>query len=520
MNLNYLNSHRPSGFFGACDKFLPKLYLELKRHLQKAQTTLESNTFHLNDCDLNNLATAVIEFAEDVHNNIGIWRSYEAHNLDYFNTSIPLILPQDQNIGVNPFNRFRVQHLVWVLYSELKQDLVFSPTHRDLIKLSEVISDYISDAFKKMPQGSGVKTFLTRSGEYAWDLKRKLLWLGQHSYLFRLVYRNYIETHKNEDLIGMADDFVCQESTPWSGLGAIDILSEVLSLKGQQKQDLLSWNERHFAYYEVLSVSNSRQKLKNLINDNIYTLRIPSRSPSFEPQKVYFGSLVPWNMEWYWSGMQYILGEISETEKRDLRSKFLRKSSNIAYRYCSDLLQKSRDNLNVQYDAFLKSHGDVLAVYPDGLSMAADQQREYKLLYKSFSSEKLLDVMEKHKLKNPWPEMSFPSDLLEDNTGVGVFFNVNEGLEIMGSFNHIISGLQKRGKNLTQIESEGIASLMCSKAISPQFIEKMVERYGCESFASVFFIQDPVESHFLQYLLRRYKGHFYKNRYPSINLVN
>jgi len=237
-------------------------------------------------------------------------------------------------------------------------------------------------------------------------------------------------------------------------------------------------------------------------------------------QDVVLGSLVSWNGEWYWSGLQYVIGKVSATVTHELRSEFLKSFPHVVYRYCSDLAQKARDNMKAQYDEFIRYHGDNLVVYPDGLSMAADQQAQYKLHYKSFPEETILEVQRKHNLEKPIPTMSYPQALLDDETGIGLFFNENEGQEIMQAFNHIINGMKKRGINLTEIESEIIRGFIFSEAISPKFIEKMVEKYGDESIASAFLIREPKESHYLDYLLRRHKGHFYKNRYPNISFVD
>ena len=46
-----------------------------------------------------------------------------------------------------------------------------------------------------------------------------------------------------------------------------------------------------------------------------------------------------------------------------------------------------------------------------------------------------------------------------------------------------------------------------------------VQDYGDESLASTFFIRDTADKVYVEYLLRRYKGHFYRKRYPTLVLV-
>ena len=49
---------------------------------------------------------------------------------------------------------------------------------------------------------------------------------------------------------------------------------------------------------------------------------------------------------------------------------------------------------------------------------------------------------------------------------------------------------------------------------------KLVQDYGDASIASAFLIPQDYDKHYLDYLLRRYKGHFYRKRYPSLTIVN
>ena len=86
-----------------------------------------------------------------------------------------------------------------------------------------------------------MKTFLTTPNTYGWEVKRKLVWMGQHSYLFRLPCAHYVRDHGGTADIPTLDDFLCQETTHWSGLGVIDILAATLDITDSQRRDLRSW---------------------------------------------------------------------------------------------------------------------------------------------------------------------------------------------------------------------------------------------------------------------------------------
>jgi hypothetical protein len=84
------------------------------------------------------------------------------------------------------------------------------------------------------------------------------------------------------------------------------------------------------------------------------------------------------------------------------------------------------------------------------------------------------------------------------------------------NFNWVKDGLSKKGINLTEDEENAICQFIFSNAISPKFVHRLANEYGPESIATSFFLQNKDDKSCLYYLLRRYKGHFYRKRYPSL----
>jgi hypothetical protein len=512
-------SHRPPGYVAKGDKYLPQLAKELERVLAKTQQSLKYNTLRLSNSKLEELAGVLVEFAEDAHNDIGIWNSLERHNTEFFGTPLPFVVEPKEDIGQEAMNEQRVQHLLWVLYSELNPQLILSPTHHDLKQLSETASGFLKSRFAKIPRGSSVKKFLSQPNKFGWDVKRKLIWLGTHSYLFRNNFQNYVDDHGGKPEIPIIDDFVCQKTTSWSGLGVIDILASILDISDEQRLGLRSWYERHQAYYRILATEGQSSQVLNIINDKPYTVRISADKNPLEVGTIVFGSLVPWNEEWYWSGTQYILDNVTEEALGELKNTFRRKFPEIAYRYCSKLAEKAKQVNDFQYHEFIKYHGNDLAIYPNGLSMAADRRKEIRLQWESKPKDVVTRAIEEHKLKGPRPDMPFPRDLLESENGVGVYYNPDEGTEIMTGFNNIISGFEKKGTNLNEEEEKGIRSFVWSDSVSPKFVRRLTQEYGSESIEAAFLIRGSHDESHVNYLLRRYKGAYYRRRYPRITLV-
>ena len=146
-----------------------------------------------------------------------------------------------------------------------------------------------------MPKDSGVKAFLQTANVYGWDVKRKLVWLGLHSFMFRANCNQYLDEKAGGKAdISNIDDFVCQECTHWSGLGAIEILAKVLDISDEDRKDLRSWYERHASFYKLMSVSKEMLRAVNIISDQPYQIRINMKRHPFKVGQLVFGSLVPW----------------------------------------------------------------------------------------------------------------------------------------------------------------------------------------------------------------------------------
>ncbi|GAI51675.1 unnamed protein product, partial [marine sediment metagenome] len=46
---------------------------------------------------------------------------------------------------------------------------------------------------------------MAQPNDYGWDIKRKLIWLGKHSYLFRQCCHDYIENNGGKPEIAIVD---------------------------------------------------------------------------------------------------------------------------------------------------------------------------------------------------------------------------------------------------------------------------------------------------------------------------
>ncbi|MEI8372321.1 MAG: DUF3843 family protein [Planctomycetota bacterium] len=515
------SAHRPREYQGQGDSHLPRIVRQLQKTLSKTQRGFAYDTLRLAPKVLGELAGILVDFAEDLHNGTGIWAAYEHYNAEFFGVALPLTSGNngsDLGMGLHP-DRFL--HFLWVLYPSFIDGLTFSPTHQDLRCVADAVSSFLSKAFAAIPKESGVKAFLGTPNTHGWNAKRKLIWLGTHSFLFRTQFALYMkEQPSGRSEIEHTDAFICQECTRWSGLGAIDILAGALDISADDRKDLRSWYELHSSFYKILSVSSEILQAVNVINDQPYRIRINMEKHPFKPEQFIFGSLVPWRGEWYWSGEQKLLGDASKVDVDDLKKSMKRHSSRIVCRYSKEYEAQVRQRMSEIQRNMLAFHGGKdLVIYPDGLAMAADWQKEIREQWEARPEQEVKEVIERHGLKKGRAEMKLPQDLLEAKGGLGVFLNPDEGKEIMTHFTSLITGLKKKGEGLSTDQEMTIRGFFESVTISPRFVRRVLDERGDESVRTAFLLKGDLPNYWLDYLLRSRKGRYYRKRYPALAVV-
>ena len=509
---------------GRTDKYLPDIAQDLRRLLEKTQHGFTDRSVVWPGETVSELAATLVGFGEDVHVDVGLWRSLENYHREFFGAPLPLATGLDPAPPLTTFDARRLQHLLWTLWAELSPAERVSPTHPNLLRLAEVAGAFLEARFAPLPKDSSVKNFLASPSQFGWEIKRKLIWLGTHSYLFRWFYADYVSQLKAAVTIGDTDDFICQESTAWAGLGAIDILAGVLDVSAEDRASLRTWYERHAAFYRVLSRQDRGGQtetilLRNLVNRQPYTVRMDTPQCPFHPGQVIFGSLTPWRGEWYWSGEQRTYQSMTETDETNVRKEMLERSSGIAYRYCPAEAAQAREYARQHHTDYVARCGGDLVVYPDGLALAAAEQKHMESLWRATDHDKVRRVMQERGLTQPRPSLQFPREFLDHDQGIGAFSSPEEGQEFMLGFNHILSGLRKRGEDLSTTERSALRHFVTGQVISPAFVRRLVREHGAASLRETFCLHDLSLEPALTFLLRTYKGCHFRNRYPSLALV-
>ncbi len=488
---------RPPGAAKKAEKALFNVALEYRNELWLRLGEIDAEVFDLEPDEVDELAVAVTGMAEDLHADAGLWRSLEAYHAEFFGVPLPLLC-RDGDAGLETFDARRFRFFFYTLWRLFHPDHIVSPGHRGFIALAEHASGFFRKTFAGLSQTSPWTGFFAGSNRRGREVKRKLVWIGTRSFLFRLFHQDYVAHRepKPGEEIATTDDFLCQECTAWSGLGGLDILAATLDLSEDDRKALRGWHERHMAVYRIGKSTPDGRKEElleavNEINGQPYRVRIGTdMGPNpFRSGVLVFGSLVSWRGDWYWSGTQKILS-LSSIELAEARTNFRRRGA-IAYRYCPDLEMRAREIEAEHHADFIKFHGADLAVFPDEASAAAAENKRLRL---PDAHETLMDAGDK----------------------TAVFYHPGEGVEMFTAYGTLLAGLEKRDGELTPDEIHAIQAFMEEDSISPAFVRRVIRETGSAAVEGLYGF--PENSSGIGYLLRRFKGCYFRKRYPSLSL--
>jgi len=226
---------------------------------------------------------------------------------------------------------------------------------------------------------------------------------------------------------------------------------------------------------------------------------------------------VPWRGEWYWSGGQKCFPRVP-ADFAGIRGSMIEKSSRIVFRYRPDLTERAQQIDAEYHKAFVNSHGSDLALFPDGLTAAAAMQRQLREQIEARMGAELPGFLAKHRVDRSGPKFSWPARLIECRRGLALFYHEGEGMEIMADFDVLRAALGRSSAPLSEDEAEVLRAFLESAEISPAFVRRVIREHGSAGLASWYYLPTGSDAE-VEYLLRRFKGAYYRRRYPNLSLT-
>ena len=142
-----LEANRPPVTAGRLDQRLASLALALRGVVAETQKSFIYPACQLDNDALDELAVVLVEFAEDIHAGIGLWQALENYQSEFFGTPLPPFLEVGESLA-GRFDPRRVRHFLYILWRQLKPDLILAPDQPDLTELTEAVSEFLVAAFR------------------------------------------------------------------------------------------------------------------------------------------------------------------------------------------------------------------------------------------------------------------------------------------------------------------------------------------------------------------------------------
>ena len=155
------DKNRPQEFTAKGDEQLPTIIDQLEDLLYDMENHFETETLELLYEDWDELAFQLVEFAEDIHNDIGIWNSLEQYNLKFFGTKLPLT-PHFDKVESHFISASRIYHFLWIMFSVFEPDLILAPTHKDLLLLTKKVTHFLNQSFNLEVWCHGIRNGIGR----------------------------------------------------------------------------------------------------------------------------------------------------------------------------------------------------------------------------------------------------------------------------------------------------------------------------------------------------------------------
>ncbi len=107
-------------------KAIFQIALRFRDQLAKCFDDIESDSFFLEDEDIDELAVALTELSEDLHCDAGLWRSLEAYHREFFGVFLPLLGKPGESVP-ETFDVRRFQFSLFSVWRHFQPEQIISP---------------------------------------------------------------------------------------------------------------------------------------------------------------------------------------------------------------------------------------------------------------------------------------------------------------------------------------------------------------------------------------------------------
>lgn len=506
----YLHQFRPPGYVGRGDRYLPEVAVELRRVLTKAQRSVHSS-FGFSEVQLSELVVLLVEFAEDVHNEIGFWKAIEDRNRELFGTPLPFHCEPSEADSLCLFDLRRVQHFIWTVCRQPQIALLVSPRDFGVHLIAVAASEFLQERFARIPKDSGWKKFGSAPVNSAGDVKIRLLAIAR-VYLFRSEILGVAHAGPEDSSIDRLEISLMTLPTTYTGLYPVEILSRVLPISAEDRATLASWRNTRNGLYRILSEPEAGPGGFFVHVRDEFTRR--EYRVTFDPvpknmNEVYrAGSLisarlVPWRGDWYFGSRCLLFNTTSSLSGHQYLDRHRVQAQLSEPESAAIIASKLRE----LHAAFVARHGSDLIACENGLAAAIEIRR-------SMTGESEEQARSQLSQADGEADRRFPDALLKETQRVGVFFDPEFGPELLLNYDEV-TGVIGQNRPLEKHELRIIERIVLDPTISPALVRRLIQSSGRNDILKSFLLPEEAPEYSLEFLFRSFKGTFYYRPEPN-----
>lgn len=487
---------------GRGDKYLKEIGQELRRSLLKAQQRELPERYRLNEAHLNHAAACLVQFGEDLHDDIGLWRTVEQWQKNAFGTPLPFVMRPGEEESLVRFDVRRCQFFLWGLWKQLHPFTAIGIEDPAIVLMANTAARFLAERMERIPRDSGVKKLVSEPVRNFQELLTTLTWVSGGSYLFFSAFESEAREAKASSPDVFATSFVVRHFSVWSGLTPVEVFAELGNLTDDQRNEIRRWTGQSTDLFEVIErvdrggVCESLQVI-NLITDEQCRVRVERSDYKVTKGMICYGRIVPWEGEYRWLGSFDFTPDPTAEVVENMKGMAARQKTFPVRSVVPGAAEAARSKLKELHTQFAVRHGEAWARFPDARS-AVREVLGVLTGKQDDAINAMLDELAKR-------QDSFSKMLKEASGAVGLFFHPEQGPELMEHFDRVIRGMEKRGADLDDEDVKAIFLAIATVTASPEFVRALADKYGPQSIYATFLL--PLESPgwALEYLFRLHK---------------
>ena len=325
------------------------------------------------------LAITLVAYFEDYINDIGIWKAFIETNKSLYGYALPFydLSEYDEEY----INAVDLAYLIYHAVSKAEEDNCYPP-EGTAFGLGKMIFEYLEPKIDEInPTSFYDKYLVVKANDNFFDLKYKLIWFVQQSYLMSIDTKFVIQaqlaelekaikerpamaTYIGQIAYQMQDDTIYTHQSAYSALCATEWFAKIAKTDNDTKESIINLKKRHQGaclydkdydkdFYLYINMETKREYLVYKKSINHANSRVKS-----EDRLIFDCSLIFWDKMWWQTGTATAV-QNAEYKKPQVRA------YKVPWTYSDEIQKMQQEQVQEMYDIHIEVFGSPLYIAKD-----------------------------------------------------------------------------------------------------------------------------------------------------------